>query len=1358
MEIIFPNNIGMEPVNKGDNALLRRCTITDNNSSNKTVSIDRNYDIINEVRSTSSTSKDEERLSVQKQQQRQHQFQKHHHKNRGHQATNLTSAYHQPPPTTKNFANTRNSNNNNEPNNNTTPQAEPPSGETILNQHSKQKQQSSTIKKNRPESLIKLQPPRLLSNLLYGGEVPTVLIREYSIDLEESFDAGLSGANSCDRPCGGNEFHESTSNSGSDFSGANGDSKSPVVSLNSVERRLGESCSTLNTNMTDVWRSEAKTNFCTGESVVSGDTASSVAESMPVSSGCLDDSDQIESNWTVEAVKSEANLESVDNSEEFHLKRVQKDINLVSNKNSNTGNNKKEAGYRFKRSPVVTRRSRKKADSKNIGNEDTGNTVAVVNAEGNHINKQENDKTDCVPSGQFKENMVMENDLSQGWQVNENQIRSSPRVERNGKIKRTTSTASQICDKLKSLELQYAVLEKSSTEPDQAKLNQQKQQQQQQQQQQKAATVKIESPMKTTFQPTKSTVEAHDNNTKQIMCESVKPEADKENTVYYENMEPGAYEPVIHHRSTLGEANNWIIKENTGTHQVKSFNDEKLSTSNINNNNEKNITNVNVNFKGTTINKDVSNENIVDESSKTQNADNNPQQNIPTPTLQGELTSVSNINALSNKKDTATSGKYSGPGNFDNNANVSIETIARRQPPSQEESSGEQKQETRRRVVVVRNYIEPKKQSVIRWLRERSSSISIPKPPQLPDYSDTNPQSPSPSPPSSPGVGSDQNINLKKSHDQSFVESRTCNTFCKDPLLSRGTELKQRTISADSRDSSSNLDEPVDEITTAETRRLTGKEASSNLEKSVNKDSFFRGSLRRTSSFSVDDLPRLISCLEDEQEEDEEETTLRSQNQGSPTTDSFYGNRRNSLSLSDIYRYYSVVVTEEPIASTSEDRRNFSRNSNRTDSRHNSIIFDSGFIAADISKNVDNRDLISGSVTEGAPSYSETESESELGYESDTSSPESDDDEKSYDAKKEDDEKSSKLVTDEITDLKNVKVESCVATFRKNKRKRIRKQSSFIAKSVSVDLNAQNDRYFSNIRNRRNGLVTNKVHQGEPGDANDKNETDDFVGDLIEFNKTRKKKHKKPLQLVKSVESFFEGKPAQLLRQSSETSGGVQLRSNPSAARKGKVKKLLSGLFTPRIDENEDGNMNFVRETNILDDNGGDEENDKTARIGKNSSRQPSRPRIDVVEETSQKVAGVLELYIDSHGDVIRKIEIIRIPDKSLGFFIRNGNGIDRADGIFISRVTLGSFVDENNLLHYGDEILQINKVLITLSALVWHFLLLFVSFNFTYQKTTGFRLGSLKGTEHRSRRTKVPFLGSRTTKLSNSFCSFIPS
>lgn len=237
------------------------------------------------------------------------------------------------------------------------------------------------------------------------------------------------------------------------------------------------------------------------------------------------------------------------------------------------------------------------------------------------------------------------------------------------------------------------------------------------------------------------------------------------------------------------------------------------------------------------------------------------------------------------------------------------------------------------------------------------------------------------------------------------------------------------------------------------------------------------------------------------------------------------------------------------------------------------------------------------------------------------------------------------------------------------KRRHSRKQRSFIAKSVSVDLRPQNDRYFTNIRNRRNGIVT-----GEEGELN-KNTQDDFIGDLIEFKRAHKKSSKKtPLHLVKSVESLFD-KAAALAVPSS--CNNIPLR--PDSARKDKPKKhFLSGLFT----RNE--KMDFMRETSILNDDNNKERIDKS---------NGTRPRIDVVEETSQKVAGVIELFVDEYGDVIRKIEIIRIPGQSLGFFIRNGNGVDRTDGIFISRVTLGSFVDENNLLHYGDEILQINKV-----------------------------------------------------------------
>jgi len=54
---------------------------------------------------------------------------------------------------------------------------------------------------------------------------------------------------------------------------------------------------------------------------------------------------------------------------------------------------------------------------------------------------------------------------------------------------------------------------------------------------------------------------------------------------------------------------------------------------------------------------------------------------------------------------------------------------------------------------------------------------------------------------------------------------------------------------------------------------------------------------------------------------------------------------------------------------------------------------------------------------------------------------------------------------------------------------------------------------------------------------------------------------------------------------------------------------------------------------------------------------------------------------------------VLKRPGQSLGFYIREGNGVDRADGVFISRIAPGSAVERNGLLRVGEEIVAVDAV-----------------------------------------------------------------
>lgn len=53
----------------------------------------------------------------------------------------------------------------------------------------------------------------------------------------------------------------------------------------------------------------------------------------------------------------------------------------------------------------------------------------------------------------------------------------------------------------------------------------------------------------------------------------------------------------------------------------------------------------------------------------------------------------------------------------------------------------------------------------------------------------------------------------------------------------------------------------------------------------------------------------------------------------------------------------------------------------------------------------------------------------------------------------------------------------------------------------------------------------------------------------------------------------------------------------------------------------------------------------------------------------------------------VHTVEILKRPGQTLGFYIREGNGVDQSEGVFISRIASGSLVEQNGLLKVSDVI-----------------------------------------------------------------------
>ena len=77
-----------------------------------------------------------------------------------------------------------------------------------------------------------------------------------------------------------------------------------------------------------------------------------------------------------------------------------------------------------------------------------------------------------------------------------------------------------------------------------------------------------------------------------------------------------------------------------------------------------------------------------------------------------------------------------------------------------------------------------------------------------------------------------------------------------------------------------------------------------------------------------------------------------------------------------------------------------------------------------------------------------------------------------------------------------------------------------------------------------------------------------------------------------------------------------------------------------------------------------------------------------------------LTLFFQDPDSSTSFVEIVKRPGQTLGLYIREGNGMDRTDGVFVSRIALESAVYSSQCIVVGDEILAVNLVDVTKMSL----------------------------------------------------------